>query len=220
LSLSALMDALPAAYTSMSHPFFRDAGDLTAPIERIARVGAASLPLLEEAFRLRLWSEAEGYRYIPEEEFVGSGEKLVHQQMGSFESFPPGSAYLELQKAFQGWLDERLHNLSHYPFSSQLIFNSLSLQKYEQGSIGITPHRDGLRYINLVCVFVIAGQGRFFVCADRSGREALEIDATPGNAILMRAPGFKGEDVRPFHFVSEISLTRYSFGMRNLRSFA
>ena len=201
----------------MSHPFFLEVDDLTAHLEKVALVGAASLPLLGEAFRLRLLAEAESYAYTPEEEFVGSGDKLVRQQMGSFESFQPGSAYLELRDAFQAWLEERLQSLPQYPFSTPLRFNSLSLQKYEQGSIGITPHRDGLRYINLISIFVIGGKGRFFVCADRSGREAVEIDAAPGNLILMRAPGFLGEDIRPFHFVSEISRRRYSFGLRQLR---
>jgi hypothetical protein len=201
----------------MSHPLFRQVGALTDELGQVARLGAASLLLLDEAFRLRLLSEAENYTYAPEEEFVGSGEKLVRQQMGSFGSFLPGSAYLELRDTFQSWLDERLHGLPHYPFSTPLRFDSLSLQMYAPGSIGITPHRDGLRYINLICIFVIAGQGRFFVCADRSGRDAVEIEAAPGNVILMRAPGFLGEDLRPFHFVSEISLTRYSFGLRQLR---
>ena len=201
----------------MSHSFFLDFDDLPAHIEKVALVGAASLPLLGEAFRLRLLAEAESCAYTPEEEFVGSGDKLVRQQMGSFESFQPGSAYLELQNAFQVWLEERLQSLPQSPFSTPLRFNSLSLQKYEQGSIGITPHRDGLRYINLISIFVIGGKGRFFVCADRSGREAVEIDAAPGNLILIRAPGFLREDIRPFHFVSEISCRRYSFGLRQLR---
>lgn len=186
----------------------------------VALVGAASLPLLSEAFRLRLLAEADSYTYTPEEEFVGSGEKLVRQQMGSFESFSPDSAYLELRDAFQAWLEKRLQSLPQSPFSTPLRFNSPSLQKYEQGSIGITPHRDGLRYINLIGIFVIGGQGRFFVCADRSGRKAVEIDAAPGNVILMRAPGFLREDRRPFHYVCEISTARYSFGLRQLRSAA
>jgi hypothetical protein len=201
----------------MTHPYFRQIEDLTPLLDKVARLGAASLLLLDEASRLRLHAEAEHYAFTPEEEYVGSGDRLVRQQMGSFENFPPGSAYLALRDAFQFWLDEHLYSLAQYPFSSPLRFNSLSLQKYEQGSIGITPHRDGLRYINLICIFVIAGQGRFFVCADRSGKEAVEIDATPGNVILMRASGFLGEDLRPFHFVSEIRTTRYSFGLRQLR---
>jgi hypothetical protein len=202
----------------MSHPIFREIGDFTALLEQVGRVGAASLPLLDEAFRLRLLSEAESYTYTSEEEYVGSGDRLVRQQMGSFESFLPGSAYLTLRDAFQSWLDERLSSLPQYPFSSPLRFSTLSLQKYEQGSIGITPHRDGLRYINLICILIVAGKGRFFVCADRMGRGAVEIESTPGNAILMRGPGFLGEELRPFHYVSEISLTRYSFGLRQLRS--
>jgi len=201
----------------MSHPTFLEVDDLTAHLETVALLGAASLPLLSEAFRLSLLAEAESYTYTPEEEFVGSGEKLVRQQMGSFDSFSPGSAYLELRDAFQAWLEERLQGPPQSPFSTPPRFNSLSLQKYEQGSIGITPHRDGLRYINLIGIFVIGGKGRFFVCADRSGREAVEIDATPGVVILMCAPGFLGEDRRPFHYVSEISVTRYSFGLRQLR---
>jgi len=202
----------------MSSPYFLEIDHLTDHLEKVMLVGAASLPLLDESFRRGLLAEAESFTYTPEEEFVGSGERLVRQQMGSFESFPPGSAYLELRDAFQFWLEVRLQCLPQYLFPSPLHFNSLSLQKYAQGSIGITPHRDGLRYINLICIFVIAGQGRFFVCADRSGQEAVEIEATPGNVILMRAPGFLGEDLRPFHFVSEISATRYSFGLRQLRN--
>jgi hypothetical protein len=201
----------------MTQPFFRQFGDLTPVLEQVARVGAASLPLLDEAFRLRLHAEADLYAYTPEEEYVGSGDRLVRQQMGSCESFPPGSAYLALRDAFQSWMDERLSSLAQYPFASPLRFNALSLQKYAQGSIGITPHRDGLRYTNLICIFVIAGQGRFFICADRSGSGAVEIAATPGNLILMRAPGFLGEVARPFHFISEIGGTRYSFGLRQLR---
>jgi len=204
----------------MSHPTFLEVDGLTAHLETVALVGAASLPLLGEAFRLRLLAEAESYTYTPEEEYVGSGDKLVRQQMDSFDSFSPGSGYLELRDVYQAWLEERLQSLPQSPFSTPLRFDALSLQKYEQGSIGITPHRDGLRYINLISLFIIGGKGRFFVCADRSGREAVEIDAAPGNLILMRAPGFLGGNLRPFHFVSEISRRRYSFGLRQLRSVA
>jgi hypothetical protein len=93
------------------------------------------------------------------------------------------------------------------------------LQRYEKGSIGITPHRDGLRFINLVCVFAVGGRGRFYVCSDRSGKDAREIDASEGNVILMRAPGlFGSQDNRPFHYVTDIRETRYTFGLRQKRA--
>jgi len=105
--------------------------------------------------------------------------------------------------------------LEAYPLKTALGFNFMVLQRYEEGSLGITPHRDGLSYINLVCVFIIGGRGRLCVCSDRSGRDAKEVDAAPSNVIFMRAPGlFEAEDNRPFHYVSEIEETRYTFASR------
>ena len=199
---------------------FLKSADFSLLLPRLISPGAVSLPLLDESYRLSLLREAECYPYTPEPEYVGSGDRLVRQQMSSFDAFPPGSLYLGLRDALQIWLEERLVALPEYPFSTPLRFNSLSLQRYEPGSIGITPHRDGLRYINLICLLVIGGRGRFFVCADRSGRGAVEVDAAPGHLILMRAPGFMGETARPFHYVTEIYQRRYSFGLRQLRATA
>ncbi|MDA2919275.1 hypothetical protein MYX76_07275 [Desulfobacterota bacterium AH_259_B03_O07] len=64
------------------------------------------------------------------------------------------------------------------------------LQEYEKGSLDITPYRDGLNYINFVCIFNIGSQRRFFIRTDRYGRDGIEIDASPGNVFLMRAPGY------------------------------
>jgi len=197
--------------------FFDNLQSIDFVLQCIAAVGAVSVPLLEEGFRLKLLEEAERSHYQPEEEVVGSGENIVRQQMASCEVFPRESLYLQLQQSFQGWLGRHLAALPEYPFATPLFFDSASLQRYEPGSIGITPHRDRWRYINLVCIFIIAGSGRFYVCADRSGRDSVEIEANPGNAILMRAPGFLGSDFRPFHYVADIKDRRYSFGLRQLR---
>ncbi len=184
-------------------------------LEELSSVGATSIRLLEEDFRVALLEEAQDYEYQPEDEIVGSGDRVVRQQISSFDDFPGDSAYVLLKDSFQGLLEQRLVELEAYPFETALNFNSMVLQRYEEGSLGITPHKDGLSYINLVCVFMIGGRGRFYVCSDRSGRDAKEVDASPGNVILMRAPGLFGAgDNRPFHFVSEIEETRYTFGLR------
>jgi hypothetical protein len=177
-------------------------------------VGASSLKLLNEDLRSRLLNETKTYCYKPEEEVVGSGEKIVRQQMSTFEVFPDGSKFIKLKNYFQALLDDCLSNLKPYPFDTKLTFNSMSLQKYEKGSIGITPHRDGLRYKNMICNFNINGRGRFFICSDRSGKDSKEVDFPPGNLLLMRAPGFFGGNERPFHYVTDISETRYVFGLR------
>ncbi|NBD33624.1 MAG: hypothetical protein GVY17_11830 [Cyanobacteria bacterium] len=96
------------------------------------------------------------------------------------------------------------------------------LQTYESGSLGITPHRDGKRYKNLVCVFVLEEEGKFYVCRDRAGNDPIEIDASVGNVLLMRASGFKGinnclaqdEEIRPFHFITNIPIQRYTLALR------
>jgi hypothetical protein len=181
----------------------------------LSSVGATSVRLLEEGFRLDLLKEAQGYDYEPEDEVVGIGDRVVRQQVSSFDGLPRDSGYVLLKDSFEDLLERALAQLEGYPFQTALSFNSMVLQKYQEGSIGITPHKDGLRYVSLVCVFVIGGKGRFYVCSDRSGRDAKEVDASPGNVILMRAPGlFGAEDNRPFHYLTEIEETRYTFGLR------
>ena len=192
--------------------------DTASILKDLSSLGATSIRLLDEDFRVALLKEAQDYTYEPEDEIVGSGGRVVRQQLSSFEDFPKDSAYILLKNSFQDLLEERLARLGTYPFEMALGFNSMVLQRYEEGSIGITPHRDGLSYINLVSVFVIGGQGSFYVCFDRSGNDSIEIDASPGNVIFMRAPGFLGsEDNRPFHYVTDIREPRYTFGLRQKR---
>ena len=91
------------------------------------------------------------------------------------------------------------------------------LQRYSVGEVGITPHVDRTAYRNVVCLFVLEGQGRFYICDDRAGNGAREIPHTAGDVLLMRAPGFRGSDERPFHFVRDIQSPRYVFGLRHER---
>lgn len=192
--------------------------DIDEILDCLLSVGATSIKLLDERFRMALLQEAKGYSYRPEEEIVGSGDRMVRQQMGSFETFPENSKFLLLKDSFQSLLEVNLARLKTYPFETRLHFNSMVIQRYEQGSLGITPHRDNLSYINLVCIFNIDGRGRFFLCADRSGSDAREISAEPGTVILMRSPGFLGLRNRLFHYVSDIQETRYTFGLRQRRA--
>ena len=199
-------------------PFVPTSLNIGRILEELSSVGATSVGLLDEGFRVALLKEARGYDYEPEVEVVGGGDRMVRQQLSSFEGFPEDSSYVLLKNSFQDLVEQCLSESEPYPFETALNFNSMVLQRYEKGSIGITPHRDGLRFINLVCVFLIGGKGRFYVCSDRSGKDSIEIDASPGSAILMRAPGFLGsEDERPFHYVTDIRGPRYTCGLRQER---
>ena len=189
--------------------------DFREILEELSSAGATSVSILDEDFRIALLKEAEGCHYRPEDETVGSGDRLVRQEVSSFENFSAESRYVLLKDSFQELLEWSLAKLESCPFEAALSFNSMVLQRYEEGSIGITPHRDGSSFINLVCVFVIDGRGRFYVCSDRSGRDARDVDVSPGNVIVMRAPRlFSSEDNRPFHYVTDIREMRYTFGLR------
>ena len=191
--------------------------DIAEILEDIRSIGAASAVILNEDFRRSLLKEAKSYDYRPEDEIVGSGDRVVRQQVESFENFRGESKYILLKRLFQRLMEGVLRELDEYPFDTPLNFNSMVLQKYRRGSLGITPHRDGLKFINLVCIFIIDGGGKFFVCADRSGRGTREIYTCPGRVVFLRAPGFMGSGERPFHFVTEIRETRYAFGLRQMK---
>lgn len=198
----------------MFTPFEVDRLDMARIFDCARRVGAACTRVLNENFRQSLLREAEGYRYTPEQEIVGSGDRVVRQQLSSFDAFADTSGYLLLRNAFQALLDRSLATSGLYPFTIPLRFNSMVLQKYGSGSLGITPHRDNIRYVNLICIFLIGGEGKFHSCTDRSGEASRQIPAQPGDVIIMRGRGFSGMRDRPFHYITDIRRTGYSFGLR------
>jgi hypothetical protein len=191
--------------------------DIGVLFDEVAAVGAASTVLLSEERRLELLKEARSYSYVQEQEVVGTGTRTVRQQLGTLEGFPAASGFIALKESVQQLFERRLAELTAYPFESSLVLDRAVLQRYPEGSLGITAHRDNLRYINLICIVVIGGRGRFFVCADRSGRDSREIRADPGMIILMRAPGFMGSSHRPFHYVTQVEGERFTFGLRQTR---
>ena len=195
--------------------FISETLDIDKVLKELHSVGATSVRILNEKLRLALLEEAEGYAYKQEQEVVGSAQRTVKQQVSSFTDFPQGSRCFLLRDAFENLLKKRLSEVKSCPLREPLCFNSMVLQRYEKGSIGITPHKDGKSFINLVCIFNIGGKGSFYVCSDRSGSNAREIDASEGRVTIMRAPGLFGfEDGRPFHYASDIQNRRYTFGLR------
>ena len=137
-------------------------------LNSLTHIGATSIPILRADAREQLVHTARNLSYQQEAEEVGKGERLVRQQVASCEDFSEAPIFLELRDAFQELLTQSLTHLSVYPFSFPINLNRMVLQTYEPNSIGITPHRDGKRYKNLVCVLVLEGEGRFYVCSDRA----------------------------------------------------
>ena len=101
--------------------------DAESIVEELSSVGATSVRLLEEDCRLALLKVAKGYTYQPEDEIVGSGDRVVRQQVSSFDGFPEDSGYVLLKDSFHDQLERSLEELEAYPFETVLGFNSMVL---------------------------------------------------------------------------------------------
>lgn len=195
--------------------FVEPAIDIVEILDRLEREDAIAVPALTGEYRAWLLEEARAARFRDARPVVGRGERLVRQRMGVHNGFGPGSRFRDLTGHYQAAWDGWLASMASYPFEPPLVFNDLMLQVYEPGETGITPHMDRTAYRNLICLFVLEGRGRFGVCTDRSGRGARIIAHEPGDVVLTRAPGFRGSDHRPFHFLDRITERRYVFGLRH-----
>jgi hypothetical protein len=191
--------------------------DLGDAVEALARDGAVALPILGEESRIALLDAARAGPFRLARTLVGKGERLVQQRMEVCDEFPDDSVFRTLCGEFQSLWDDYLASEPANPFEGRLEFNDLMLQRYSVGEVGITPHVDRTAYRNVVCLFVLEGQGRFYICDDRAGNGAREIPHVAGDVVLMRAPGFLGSEERPFHFVRDIRSPRYVFGLRHER---
>ncbi len=194
--------------------------DMGAVVDAMRETGAASVPLVRDDGRERLLAAALGATYRASREVVGSGENIVRQGMDCCADFPSDSPFHGFTAAFQALVERALAGLGDDPFATPLKFDDQMLQRYDAGSIGITPHRDSARYINVACLFTLAGDARLYLCADRAGKDKREIDHAPGTVVFLRAPGFLGSDERPFHTITEIGVGRVSFGLRQRRATA
>ncbi len=192
--------------------------NLAEVLEGLANPGALAVPLLGDGVRLLLLDAARASRFRAARPLVGESERLVRQRMEVCEHFPADSIFHALTREFQKLWDDLLAEAPTNPFDGRLVFNDLMLQRYSVGEVGITPHRDRTGYRNLVCLFILEGNGRFYLCDDRAGRGAREISHVAGDVLLMRAPGFQGTDERPFHCVRDIQSRRTVFGLRQERA--
>ena len=187
-------------------------------LHRLEREDAIAVPALTPEYRAWLMDEARAAPFREARPLVGRAERLVRQRMGVHDGFGPDSRFHDLTDRYQAVWDGWLASVTPCPFESPLVFNDLMLQVYEPGETGITPHMDRTAYRNLICLFVLEGRGRFGVCEDRSGRGSQVIAHEPGDVVLTRAPGFRGSDHRPFHFLDCITERRYVFGLRHERT--
>lgn len=193
--------------------------EISSVLTALDQIGGVSLTIVPDEVRTYLLTEALTYQYQPREKIVGPAK--VRQDLSGTDNLPSDSPFMTLRDIWQNLLTDKLSGLVEREklFRVPLYFNELSLQRYEIGSQGITPHLDSKGSINLICIFTLTGLCRFCVCRDRQGSNPIELDASPGTVILLRAPGFLHSDARPFHFLTDIQGPRISLGLRQEAKF-
>jgi hypothetical protein len=170
-------------------------------LKGVAEQGAVSLPILKPDIISPLVVAA--YQY-PLKIVTREVEGGIIQEASS--CFVQDGPLLDVVNEIHSAATAGLNHLDDYPFKSKLEHNQLILWAYPAGSIGVTPHADGFEYINLVMFLRLSGTkgGEFGVCDDADKNNARIIPASPGDLILMRAPGFKSRKGRQTHFVNPV----------------
>ena len=187
---------------------------MAAALDQVAREDAAVVPLLAPAECRAFIDAGADLAFRSAKPVIGEGERAVYQDFDICLSIPQTHRLWQLTRAVERLIAAALGTMAEPPLET-LLLNDLVLQRYPPGARGITPHRDHVRYVGLVVIVQMSGDGRFGLCADRSGAGARVLDAGPGDGILMRAPGFGGSKHRPFHFLDGITVERYSLGIRS-----
>lgn len=182
-------------------------------LEGVLRDDAASAPVLDERGRQRLSRAAESLSFRRARPVIGKGERVVTQDFDICDNVPQDTLFWSVAVDIQARINAARERMDPVP-CPPVVFNDLVVQRYQPVRCGISPHRDHLRYVSLVGLLVIAGAGRFYICDDRSGRNAREIPAPEGSLLLMRAPRFAGRDDRPFHTLGDVTRERLILGLR------
>ncbi len=175
--------------------------------------GAASCPLLGSAAAAALVEAAAALTYRRARPVIGEGDRAVHQDFEICMGVPETSVFRQVARELEAALDAGLARLNPRPLARFRI-NDIVLQRYHPGSRGITAHRDHIRYVGLVAIIQLSGDGVFALCDNRAGTNLRVIPCGPGDLLLMRAPRYAGRTDRPFHLVRAIGVERYSLGLR------
>ncbi|WP_282607269.1 hypothetical protein [Pelagibius sp. Alg239-R121] len=200
---------------SVRHPLFASPPAEIAPyLERLRSVDALGMPLLTETGRLSLLKAAEALPYRQAKPYMGAPGKEVQQDFEICMEFDGNDSFSLLADNLADQLRAAASLLPDPPLTDALTFNDIAVQRYLPGSAGITPHRDFLQFRQVVILIILAGQGRFFACDNREGLNAAEVPVKPGDALLMQAPDFGGQNRQPFHFLRDITERRVIVGLR------
>lgn len=182
-------------------------------LDTIRSEGGVSIPSYLTSEELKqLLGELSLMKMTEQSEEVGPYS--VRQSFSSATRFITGGAFVRAYLHVESSINEWFSTITPPPLCSLFQCTDIVVQRYPPGPIGLSAHRDGASFANIIAVLVLEGSGRFAFCDDRNGSNPRSVRNEPGDLILMRGVGFDGSDFQPFHFVDSITSTRTTFAMR------
>ncbi len=213
--MSAALRAGPAPPAPLDPHLVATPRQVADALGRLGEEDAVSLELLSESACALLLAASAGLPYREARPVIGEGERAVRQEFEICMPVPAGGPFQACAAAVERLVARALAEMADPPLAVLPPLNDLVVQRYAPGSLGITAHRDHVRYRHLVAIVTLTGRARFFVSKERTGAGAREIDIPPCSLLLMRAPGFAGREDRPFHLLSDVTETRVCVGLRH-----
>jgi hypothetical protein len=173
--------------------------DLGRPLEALREAGAAFIPrALNEPFRQQLQREIQEGPFERLPDRIGP----VRQEADLFVVTDAMTAHPILATLRAEFVTRLRQDGPQIMGLARWWPNEAYVQRYEPGTLGVSPHLDSKRFAVLVAIFTAEGSARFALCQTRAGEIIQEWEAGPGSLTLLRGPGLlDAEDRRPFHTV-------------------
>jgi hypothetical protein len=179
---------------------FRPDLDLRPALNTVRNHGAAYIDnTLTPAFLddLRAQANATPLAPLPVHEGRARQEGDIHVIHGAADEYPT------IQRLATDLITLVHRHGAEIPGCADWQPNEVSIQRYQPGALGITPHLDLKRYHYLVAIITAEGAAPFTICKTRDGDPIDTWQAAAGSLVLLRAPGLDGlDDGRPLHTVS------------------
>ena len=191
-----------------------DIGQLATVIGTLSDKEALALPCLGDEERNTLVTLVDTLQYRAARSVTGMASAPVYQDFELCYDVPPAHQLWSFAHNAGAYLVNAIVETGLAPEDLALNFNDLIVQRYQPQCHGITPHRDHVRYRIVVAIFILSGDGDFYICQDRNGTSSRAIPTNPGDLLLMRAPGLATEKLGPLHFINGVTQTRRTIGLR------
>ena len=174
-------------------------------IQSLEESGAAAFELMNVRTALNVARVVSGYQFVDQAEHYGPRSVVQHFSSCEEKDIPMESPVRNLSKEVQNLILECLKEHKINPkkvFSKPLEFNDHLILKYSRHKVGLGAHRDLSKYINLIVSITLRGEAQFNIHDAPDTPSKVAWYANPGTAVMMRAPGFRWSEDRPYHSVT------------------